>query len=165
MISAPFFLAAAYFSYLLVASVIEYLLKATFGEWLSALPGMLVLPIVGSAILAPGLFLASRESVVINLALGVIGKRREFLGLHTKGKMINLDDIEQIVCRTKTRKHTDRSVGSTSGRTSSTTFYLIDLEVENGKMEPLIEYSDKSIARNITREIGEFTNVRVDNRL
>jgi len=165
LIGAPFFIVGGYFFYHLVDALHDYIYDANADEWIAALPGMFIMLILGLAISLPGLFLAARESLVINLDLGVIGKRRELLGLHTRGKVIKLEDVSKILCRQITRKHIDRKVGSTSGRTTSVTSYLIDLEMKDAQQAALIEYTEKSIAKKTAKTLTEFAGIPLNDRL
>ncbi len=165
LIGLPFFVGSAYFLYHLGLSIIEYVLNASLAEWITALPGVFAILLFAFIVLLPGLFLVSKESIVVNKAQKVIAKRRELMNFHTRGKIVSLDQVVKVTCRRQTRKHTDRSVGSTSGRTNSATYYLIDLVLENNQTETLIEYSEKSDAKKIAKMISSFAELALDDRL
>ena len=155
LISLPFFIGGGYFIYHLLGSIREFLLYASISEWLAGVPGMLVMLLLAIAVSVPGLLLAATESIVVNRVLGVLGKRREFVGLHTRGKLVSVDDVARVICRRTTRKHTDRSVGSTSGRTSSTTVFLIDLKLATGsdwKPPKRFEYNTANKVKTLARK-------------
>lgn len=165
LIALPFFIGGGYFLYHLLDALYDYINNASAAEWLGALPGMLVMLLFAALISFPGLFLAARESVVVNRQISVIGKRRELFGLHTRGKIVDIDDVEMIICRQTTKKHTHRKPGATSGRTSSVTVYPLDLEIKNGDTAPLIEYSEKAVAKNIARVVSDFSGLALVDRL
>ncbi len=151
--------------YLLLSSLLSYILEATLSEWMIAIIGMIVLFILAALVLAPGIYIVSRESIVANNKLGLIGKRRELLGLHTKGKILSLDDIEKVICRKQTRNSTQKKAGDSSGRTSSTTYYIIDLLLKDQQQAPLIEYKDKKYAKELARALAKFTGIELNDRL
>ena len=102
LISLPFFVGDNYFVYHLLGSIREFLLYASISEWLAGVPGMLVMLLLAIAVSVPGLLLAATESIVVNRVLGVVGKRREFVGLHTRGKLVSVDDVARVICRRTT---------------------------------------------------------------
>lgn len=165
VISLPFFIASGYFLYHLILALADYVRNANLSEWIGALPGMAIMLVLATAIVLPGLFLAARESVVVNKSLGLIGKRRELLGLHSRGKIVKLSSVKSIVCRQQTRKHTDRKPGSSSGRTSSVTVYPVDLLLDDEQALQIGEFSEKSDAREMVKAIADFSELSADDRL
>ncbi|MFC1680813.1 hypothetical protein ACFL1S_03340 [Pseudomonadota bacterium] len=165
LISVPFFIGGGYFFYHLFNAIYVYILDASAGEWMSALPGMLFMAVLGAAISFPGLLLASRESLVVNKELNVAGKRRGLLGLHTRGKLVYLDQVRKVICRQQTRNRNQRTVGSTSGRSTSNTFYLIEFEMNDDQVAPLIEFQDKPGARKVAKAVAGFAELELDNRI
>lgn len=165
LISAPFFIAAGYLFYVLIDSLVSYILDASPVEWLEALPGMIFILLLAVAIVLPGLFIAASESIVVDSDQGVIGKRRELLGLHTPGKTINLKDIEKIICRRKSRRHTRKKPGETAGVSSSVTWYIIDLALKDGQEATLLEYKNSGEAKALAKALAKFTGISLDNRI
>ena len=165
LISTPFFIAGGYFFYHLLSALHSYIQDANATEWMAALPGMTVMVIFGTLISLPGLFLAARESLVVNKELGVIGKRREMLTLHTRGQITNLVDVGKVICRRTTRKRIERTVGSTSGRSTSVTSYPVDLELKDGQQVALIEFSEKKKKKKIAKILAEFADLPLNDRL
>lgn len=165
LISVPFFIGGGYFFYHLFDAIYIYISDAFAGEWMSALPGMLFMAVLGAAISFPGLFLASRESLVVNKELNVAGKRRGLLGLHTRGKLVDLPQVRKVICRQQTRNRNQRTVGSTSGRTTSNTFYLVEFEMKDDQIASLIEFQDKPSARKVAKAVAGIAELELDNRI
>ena len=165
LISLPFYIAAGYFVYYFLTSILDYVLHATAGEWLGALPGLSLILLFAALIAIPGALLSSSESVVASNKLRIIGKRKEWLGLHTPGKVIQYEIIKRIVCRQRTRKTTDREVGMTGGRTVSATHYVIELDTKDGAQATLIKFTEKKPAKEVAAALAEYTELPLNDRI
>ena len=165
LIAVPFFVGGGYFIYHLVAALYEYIEVASAEEWLGAIPGMLVMLVLGLGISFPGLFLAAAETLTVDRGLGVIRKRRELVGLHGPGLLVRVDEVERVTCRQTTRKHIDREPGATAGRSTSITVYPLDLEMKNGETTHLIEFSEKAAAKSAAKSVADFAALALDDRL
>ena len=165
LIALPFFIGGGYFLYHLGAAIYEYIQFASAGEWLGAIPGMLVMLILGLGISLPGLYLAAAETVTVDRGLGVIRKRRELLGLHSPGLLVRLDEVDGVTCRQTTRKHIDRKPGATGGRSTSITVFPLDLETKSGETKPLIEFAEKAAAKRAAKSVADFAQLTLDDRL
>jgi len=165
MIAVPFFIGGGYFIYHLIAAIYEYIKVASAEEWIGAIPGMLVMLLVGLGISFPGLFLAAGETLTVDRRRGVIRKRRELVGLHTPGLLVRIDEVERVICRQTTKKHIDREPGATQGRSTSITVYPMDLEMQNGETTRLIEFSEKAAAKTAAKSVADFAALTLDDRL
>ena len=85
--------------------------------------------------------------------------------MHTRGNIVQLKGIDRIVCRRESRRHTHRKVGSTSGRTSTVTYFRIDLETDGADPWKLIEFTNKTQARRVATAIAEFSDIDLDIRI
>lgn len=161
IITAPAFMVSLYFGYILVSSLIDYMAHATAGEWISALPGMLFVLALFALALSVFAYSASRHNIIVDTRLGVIGKRRELMGLHTRGKVINLAKISKIICRQKSEKITARP----GEYNPATTYYHVDLLTQEGQRLPLVNFKDKNKAQRLARKIAGFANIELNDRL
>ena len=165
LIAAPFFIGGGYFIYHLIAALYEYARVASADEWLGAIPGMLVMLVLGFGVSLPGLFLAAGETLTVDRKLGTIRKRRELVGLHTPGLLVQLDEVEKVICRQMTKKHIDREPGATHGRSTSITVYPVDLEMKSGETTHLIELPEKAVAKSVAKSVADFAALTLDDRL
>jgi len=165
LISAAFFMGGGYFLYQLIGILFEYIVSASVQDWVDALPGMIILFVFALLISWPGMYMAAADSIVVDLRLGIIIRRKEWFGLHTRGKMILLGDVECIVCRPKTQSRTRRTVGSTSKTNVSVTCYIVGLNLKNDQQAEVLEYAEINGARELARAIAEFTGISLDDRL
>ena len=81
LVGLPFLIGGGYIIYHLADSILTYIGTATAAEWISAIPGMLVMLLLGAGVASPGLYIVSAECIVVNRGMGVIGKRRELWGI------------------------------------------------------------------------------------
>ncbi len=165
LISLAFFIGGGYFLYHLIGILFEYIVAATFQDWVEALPGMIIMLLFALLISWPGMYMAAVDSIVVDIAPGIIGKRKELFGMHTRGKCIQLDDVESIVCREKTRSRTRRTIGSTSGTSTSVTSYIVELSLKSEQQADLLEYTEKKEARELAEALADFTGITLDDRL
>ena len=161
LISLPAFIVGLYFGYILITTFIDYILNATFGEWVRALPGILFVLAIFAIAISAGVFTASRVNIVVDTKLGVVGKRREFLGLHNKGKVIDLSEVKKIICRQKSIKTTTKP----GEYNPSTTYYLIDILTTDDQQVPLINFKNKKETKHLAKKIANFANVDLNDRL
>ena len=164
LISLAFFVGGGYFLYHLIGILFQYIISASFQDWADALPGMFIMLAFALLISWPGIYMSTINSIVVDLRLGIIVRRKEFLGLHTRGKVIQLSDVESLVCRQKIRNRVRRTVGSTSGTTTSVTSYMVDLELKNGQLSEVLEYADKEGAKELARSIACFAGIPFQDR-
>ena len=158
LFSLPFLFAGGYFIFQILRTFYEYIPSASFSDWLAAIPGLLVLLILAILIGGLGVFLAAAESLAVDLKMRVIGKRRQLLFFHTKGKYIELDKIDKIICRTETKQRTNANHKSTS-------VYIVDLiHIETGKAQ-LIEFKNKEDAKEVGQTLSDFTKIPLNDRL
>ncbi len=161
LLSVPAFIVSLYFGYILISTFIDYMANATSGEWISALPGIIFLLVLFTAALAAGVYTASRKNIIVDTKLGVIGTRREFLGLHNKGKILNLAKIKKIICRQKSVKGTTRP----GDYNPSTIYYHVDILTREDQQVPLINFKYKKQARQLGKRIAEFADIELNDRL
>ncbi len=161
LLSVPAFSVAAYFGYILISTLIDYAFNATFSEWVRALPGILFVLAIFSIAITIGAFTASRINIVVDTKLGVIGKRRELLGLHNKGKVIDLDNIDKIICRQKSVKRTTKP----GEYNPSTTYYHVDILTNKNQQIPLINFKDKKQAKQLGKAIANHAGISLNDRL
>ncbi len=161
LISTPAFIVALYFGYILMTTLIDYTFNATFGEWVKALPGILFVLAIFLIAISAGVYTASRVNLVVDTKLGVIGKRRDFLGLHNKGKVIGINKIEKIICRQKSVKGAIRP----GEYNPSTTYYFVDILTNDDQQLPLINFKNKKEAKQLAKKITSFANLKLNDRL
>lgn len=108
----PFILFACYLFSILLSSLGEYIANANPAEWLAALPGMVILGLLGLLFLAPGWLLAfTRVRLELDASQGQVREVRDLLvyKMVTEHDLASFDRVEVVL---KEIKYRHRESGS-----------------------------------------------------
>lgn len=159
---------AAYGGYLLwhlVSGLYAYFRESGLVDTLAMLPGVAVGLFFTALFLAPAIVLLARRNTVVDTDLGVVGRRWELLGLHTRGKITNTADVEKVVCRRQTRKNPSRIGNSDARRETPVTHYLVDLERPALGTLNLFDEMDRKTAKMLGEKVATLLDRPLNDRL